>query len=334
MHSFIKRLKTSLSYTFITLITLYFIGAICYDGPMTAGSLGNIILSLIWISLLTYLYKSKLPPKQKYPLILLIYAIVIIPWCSITASNNRNWKPEFQETTYIKTNQNNSLTFHNVRNFIHHKKHSTPQWETRTHNLDKLQGIDLFLTAFGGKHIAHPIVSFDFGDEGRLCLSIETRREKDEKFSALGGLFKMFDLQYIFGSEEDLVALRTNIRHETTYLYRLNATPKQCRHFLLLSVKAANALHKKPEFYNLISANCTTSYRTQAPKDKRRDLDWRMLLNGHLDSYLFEKNNLITNGLTFKKLKQQAKINPAATATTTRNQFSSHIRKKRVGFQQ
>ncbi len=332
MTLFISRLKSIPLYTLAILVVLYFVGAIYYDGPMNAGSLGNMILALLWVALIIYLFKSKFPPKKKYSFILLAFAVVIIPWSMISASNDRDWQPEFSETAWVDIQGKDTLTFHQCRNFIHTSEGSTEQWETRIHHLSKLKGMDLFFDAFGGETLAHTMISFDFGDEGRLCLSIESRREKGEQFTPLGGLYKMFELQYIFGSEEDLVGLRTNIREEPVFLYRLNVTPEQCRNFLMESINAANTLHKNPKFYNVISANCTTSYRAQTPEGERSDFDWRMLLNGYLDSYLFEKNTLVTDGLSFEDYNKQAKINAAANAVTDRIKFSSEIRENRVGF--
>lgn len=315
----------------ITLVTVYFFGAIYYDGPMDAGSFVNVILALLWLSALVFLYKSELPRKKKYGLIGLSYGIAIIPWVLIPASNERDWTVECLETGRVDV-RGDTLTFHQCRNFIHSENGTVAQWETREHHLSKLEGVDLFFAAFGGDSLAHTILSFDFGDEGRLCLSIETRREKGEKFSAIGGLYKMYDLQYVFGSEEDLIALRTNIRKEPVFLYRLKANKELSRRLLMESVEAANDLYETPRFYNVIWANCTTSYRAQTPENKRWPYDLRMLVNGYLDSYLYEKNALVTDGLAFEKYNQQAKVNAAADRVTDREEFSAKIREDRVGF--
>ena len=77
--------------------------------------------------------------------------------------------------------------------------------------------------------MAHPMLSFDFGDEGHVLLSIETRKETHESFSAIGGIYKMFELQYIFGDEADFVRVRTNIRDEPCYIYRTSTTPEDAK---------------------------------------------------------------------------------------------------------
>ena len=331
MKRFLCLVKSFFVRFFFALITLYFFGAIYYNGPLGAGSFCNVALALLWLGLIIYLVRSKLSKKKKYGAIFATFLVVLIPWSMIPASNDRDWQAEFAETSWVEVD-GDTLTFHQCRNFIHSKDGSAEQWETRTHHLSKLKGIDLFFDAFGGEVLAHPIVSFDFGDEGRLCLSVETRREKGESFSTIGGLYKMFDLQYIFGSEEDLVGVRTNIRNEPVFLYRLVYRPEHCRAFLMECIDTANDLHKNPRFYNVISANCTTSYRAQTPKNKRNDFNWRMLINGYFDSYLYEHKAFVTAGLSFDDYNQQAKINKAANSVTERSQFSSAIREGRVGF--
>jgi hypothetical protein len=45
--------------------------------------------------------------------------------------------------------------------------------------------------------ICHTFVSFDFGPEGYVCISIETRMTKGQAYSALAGLYRQFALYYV-----------------------------------------------------------------------------------------------------------------------------------------
>ena len=53
-------------------------------------------------------------------------------------------------------------------------------------------------------------VSFDFGPEGYVCISVETRMTNGQAYSALAGLYRQFELYYVMGDERDIVRLRTN----------------------------------------------------------------------------------------------------------------------------
>ena len=64
------------------------------------------------------------------------------------------------------------VTIHNVRNLITVPKPiSRLTTETRAYDLSQLRGLDLFLNYWGSPLIAHPIVSFDFGGQGHICLA-------------------------------------------------------------------------------------------------------------------------------------------------------------------
>lgn len=311
-------------------------GALYYDGPAALPGGWNLALALVWLfSVIVISSKAKFAwmwPVRLIACCLPVYAF----WLSIRPSNDRDWQPEFAQTGYVDV-QGDILTFHNVRNFDYLADGSpagkvTERWESRTHHLSKLEGIDLHFDAFGGKLMAHPMLSFDFGDEGHLVLSIETRREKQESFSAVGGIYKMFELQYIFGDEADIVRVRSNIRNEPCYLYRTSTSPEEAKKLLLDCIATQNTLKDHPHWYNAITTNCTTSYRAQTPAEDQAPFDWRLLVNGQLDRMLYEKNVLITDNLGFKELRKQALINPVAQAHPDSEGFSAEIRKKRAGY--
>lgn len=312
-------------------------GAIYYDGPGRAPGGWNFLLAIIWVVSSTIIAsKAKIGRFWQLRLILCCLPVYVY-WLSIRPSNNRDWQPEFAETGYVEI-KGDTLIFHQVRNFDYEDDGSpsgkvTERWESRTHHLNKLNGIDLHFDAFGGKLMAHPMLSFNFGDEGHLLLSIETRKEKHESFSAIGGIYKMFELQYIFGDEADFVRVRSNIRNEPMYIYRTTTTPEQARELLLECIHTQNHLKQKPHWYNAVTTNCTTSYRAQTPADKRNPFDWRLLVNGQLDRMLYEKGVLETGGLSFEELRKQAFINETSQAHPEAKGFSQVIRKNRAGFE-
>ena len=65
------------------------------------------------------------------------------------------------------------LTFHNLRNFDYDADGTvTERWESCDFRLSELKGVDYLQDNFGGDLIAHPMLSFDFGADGRLVLSV------------------------------------------------------------------------------------------------------------------------------------------------------------------
>src|ERR1700730_18006957 len=70
----------------------------------------------------------------------------------------------------------------------------------------------------GDRVVIHTFVSFDFGPDGYVCISVETRMRKGQGYSAIAGLYRQYELYYVIGDERDLVRLRTNYRLEDVYL--------------------------------------------------------------------------------------------------------------------
>ena len=332
-HHPLRRIGHALLWLLGTTGALYVSGMIHFDGPLgLPASTGNRVLSWAWLAVLVVAVVVLRKPRPRLAAVAVLAAAVVVPWSLKRPSNDRDWQPEFRRTGRVER-EGDRLVFHNVRNFEWHDGgRFTERWETRTHRLSKLQGIDYFHDAFGGKLLAHPILSFDFGDEGRLCLSIETRRETTEAFSTFGGLYKMFELQYLFGTEEDFIRVRTNFRHEPVYLYRVKVTQARAAEILLESIGVQNALHDHPRFYNVLTANCTTSLRAQRPAPEREAFDWRMIVNGYLDRYVHEKGAIADDGMSFDQLRPRCLINEVARDAPAGPGFSRAVREGRPGF--
>lgn len=314
----------------------YLWGMIYYNGPFAQAGVGNVLLGLMWIGVSISMYQCACGWKKRLLALVIAVLLVLIPWSYIRPSNDRDWSPEFKMTGYTEVT-GDRVTMHHFRNFDYPRDASGPgggvveRWETRTVHLSNLRGLDYFQSNFKGDLLAHPLLSFDFGTDGRVCLSVETRREVGEAFTPFGGLYKMFELQYLFVSEEDCIRLRTNVRKETVRLYSISAPLDEVRDMFLRAVEIQNRLAEKPRFYNVIHANCTTSLRDQRPEHKRGAWDRRILLNGMLDEYLYERGRIANASLPFQELRARCQINDAAAQAHDDPDFSERIRVGRPG---
>jgi hypothetical protein len=254
------------------------------------------------------------------------FALVLLWWFSLQPANERDWQPDLAVLPYADI-VGNKVTIHNIRNCDYRTETDFDvRHYDKTFDLDKLRTVDLFLVYWGSPHMAHTMVSFGFEGDDYVCMSIETRKEKGEGYSAAKGLFRQFELTYVIADERDLVRLRTNYRSgEDAYLYRARMTPEQGRRFLLNYLQRANDLRERAEWYNAMTGNCTTAIRTQRAAADRAPWDWRMLVNGHLDELLYERGTIATN-LPFAELKQRCLINPRAKAADKADDFSKQIR--------
>lgn len=307
----------------LLLVILWCFGAVYFDGPFPGT--GNLVLGLLWLALVAFVF-FRLRSRRCLALAVCI-AAVIAPWCFKKPSNNRDWSPEYARTANA-TVEGDAVTFTNFRNFDYGLDESvTQRWETRTVHLSKLRGIDFFLNYWGSPLIAHPIFSFDFGDEGHVAFSIETRREKGEVYSTLGGLYKLYELSYLVGDERDFIRVRTNIRKgEDAYLFRLVTPPEKARERFMEYVGQVQQLAEHPRFYNVLSTNCTTAIRSQVHIPKNTIPDWRLLLNGKLDEMFAEKGAFAVKDLPLAELKEKGHVDTRAMAAQNDPDFSKKIR--------
>ena len=83
---------------------------------------------------------------------------------------------------------------------------------------------------------------------------------------------------------------------------------------------------EKPEFYNALTTNCTTSILTHTRVNQGNlPLSWKVLLSGYVPQYLYERGAIDTS-LPFEELKRRSLINAAAQAADTAPDFSQRIR--------
>ena len=298
--------------------------ALWFDGPQSrviaaAMAAGLAIVSILLAALIR-------PLLRGLGAALLPVVAVALWWASIPPSNSRHWSPDVARTARA-TFDGSRVTIENVRNFKYRSESDYDQrWETRTYNLEGVRGLDLFLSFWGPTQIAHTIASWDFDDGQHLAISIETRKEKGESYSALRGFFRQYELYYVVADERDLIGLRTNCRGEQVYLYRIRVSASQARALLVDYLDEINRLADHPRWYNALTQNCTTAIRGHAQNiGAGGRLDWRLLANGHLDRLLYERGQIDTD-LPFADLRARSNITERAKAAGDSPDFSARIR--------
>jgi Domain of unknown function (DUF4105) len=296
-------------------------GALHYDFPV-----GKTVVAWVFIAVVIAAVVFLRRPVRKLAAVFFAFAMVLVWWLTLKPSNEGNWQPDVAQLAWADI-KGDEVTFHNVRDCDYRTATDyTPRWETRTVRLSQITGIDLAIDYWGSPWIAHPIVSFQFADAPPLCFSIEIRKTAGQSYSTIGGLYRQYTLIYIVAEERDVIRLRTNYRHEDIYLYHTAAPPDRARQRFLEYVHTLNTLRTQPRWYNAVTANCTTSIRTQHPSNERVSWDWRILLNGKADEMMYEHGAFVTGGMSFTELKQRSLIDDRAKAADASPDFSQLIR--------
>jgi hypothetical protein len=258
---------------------------------------------------------------------LAVFAVVLVWWLLMPPSNSRNWQPDVALLPWADV-QGSKVTIHNIRNCDYRSETDyTVRHYNKTFDLEKLQSVDLSLVYWGSPYIAHTMFSFGFEGEGFVCISIETRKEVGEEYSTIKGFFRQYELTYVVADERDLIGLRTNYRvGEDVYMYRLKAPADLIRKVFLDYLREVNSLKERPEWYNALTGNCTTSIRGHtAPYNPDARFDWRIIVNGFIDELLYERKTVDTT-LPLLELKKRSLINGRAKGLDKSPDFSRLIR--------
>lgn len=206
------------------------------------------------------------------------------------------------------------LTIRNIRDFRYRtEEDSDARYRTETYDLSTLDGVDFAECHWDGMTaICHTMLSFHFADGRRIAVSAETRVPEGEEQGAIPGLYKRFGILYLFGTEEDIYGLRTNIRHEDLSIYPLNIKKTGARKLLQHYINLAREAESSHRAYNTISDNCSTGlisgFRTLVPHMARK-YDFLPLHNGSIAGLLIDYGAVQhTSGETAEQIRRRCYV--------------------------
>jgi len=265
---------------------------------------------------------------------LIAFAVLLAWWLRIAPSNQRDWQPDVAVLPYA-TVDGEHVTLHNIRNFEYRTETNfAPHWYDATFDVADIRSVDLIACYWMGDAIAHIFVSFGFANDRYVAVSIETRKERGERYSTIAGFFKQYELVYVVGDERDLIGLRTNVRqpHEEVYVYRAQVPVENVRRLFLDYVRRINELNERPCFYNTLTTNCTTNVLLHTRVNPgSAPLSWKVLLSGYAPQYAYERGRLDTS-MPFEELRRRSRVNERAQAAATSADFSRRIREGLPGM--
>ena len=233
----------------------------------------------------------------------LILVVMALLWAffrhlRLRPSNDRSWVNDNERLTSAEFNDG-KVTIRNVRDFEWRSNRDfDKRWIDMEINLDDVSKIWFVLEYFdpSRRQMAHTIMSFEMSDGTRLACSIEVRRERGERYHPVKGLFRQYELIYVWATERDVIGVRTRCRKRSvTHLFEAVVLgPGNERRMLESYLKRTNKLSQSPEWYNTITNTCTTNivrhvnevYPGRVPRAVA------ILLPG-LSPSLLQRNNLV-----------------------------------------
>ena len=251
-------------------------------------------------------------------------------WLLKNPSLTRQWSPDQAVMPEVDFSGANRVKIRNIRN-IHYRT-------TRDYDLDyydrelELADVEtawLVISPFGVPGVAHAFLSFGINDGTYIAVSVEIRRQKGQRFSAVKAFLHQFEIMYVLADERDVIRVRTNCVRDTVRLYPVQAEKQVIRAVFADILKRADKLGREPEFYNTIWNNCTTNIIRHVRKFSKKPIPgWshRYLFPEGLDKIAYRLNILDTH-LSFEEARKHFDITKIAQACADDEDFSAAIRK-------
>ena len=295
------------------LITAIWAGAALWFDASAEPALAGLLL-VSFLGVLTLLLTRVRPWRYTAGAVLLLTTLIGIWWWTLAPSNDRQWQADVARLPSAHI-EGSSVRFDNFRSFHYGPGEAVDErWLSQSFDLDQLISLDVTLSSWGPEAYGHTIASWGFADGRQLAISIETRKEIGETFSAVGGFFRRFELYYVVGDESDLLGVRGLQRGEKLELYQLSTTPELARAMLLDYIAEINDLVEHPRWYNALLHNCTTvMWRHAKSAGSELPINWRLLANGYLPE-LAQARGLVSTAMPLAELRERSAIVPAIRA--------------------
>ena len=267
---------------------------------------------------------------------LAIVSLIILFWIimrhiSLRPSNERSWVNDNKKMATAEI-EGNKVTIRNIRDFEWRSTRDYDErWIDMDISLDKVSKIWFFLEYFdpSRRQMAHTILSFEMEDGRRLACSIEVRREEGERYHPIKGMFRQYELIYVWATERDVIGVRTRCRKKSvTHLFEAGVLGSGNEGRMLESyLRRTNKLSMEPEWYNTITNTCTSNivkhvnevYPGRVPKALS------ILLPG-LSPRLLQRRNLVKMSGSIEETLQRSIIDEKAENWDKMSDFGDWIR--------
>lgn len=256
--------------------------------------------------------------------------VLVIDLSKKHPSNDRDWSPDQKILPVAEFQDNGKILIRNVRNAVY--KTTTDYmvgYYDREYDPDKLKKVWFVLVPFTGyAGAAHGFVSFEFEDGAFVSVSVEIRKENGEKYSAVKGMLREFELMYVIANERDVIKLRVFHHKDKVYMYPVKTTKENAEELFRDMLMRSNGIGAMPEFYNTFSNSCVTNivyHINKISPGRISFFDYRIFAPENADKYAYDLG-LIDTKLPFSAVREKYLINPLVLKYADDPEFSRKIR--------
>ncbi|NND96520.1 MAG: DUF4105 domain-containing protein [Pirellulaceae bacterium] len=275
-------------------------------------------------------------PKLANWLSVVAGSIVVVYLATMTQQprNDRHWVIEQQRMPHIDRNSTH-VTIENLRHAVYRSETDFDvHYRDLEFRLGDLQSVWFVVQKFSTlEGLAHTFISFELDSPTGpqyFCVSVEVRREVDEVYSPIRGLYRQFEVMYVVADERDVIGVRTVMRpDDRVHMYRVNATPERVQRLFLDIADRINGLEDQPEFYHTLLKNCTNEIVRHTYKLTLEPINWldpRIVMPGFSGRFAHSQRLIGAADQSFAELQEQCRIDQVAREVGLEGDFSNRIR--------
>lgn len=178
--------------------------------------------------------------------------------------HDRDWEFGFEELPSV-TIVGEQVSIAHLRDYrLAGDGQVTPHFVDRAFRLDAVERAWFLVEPFsvfpfddaGG--MAHTYFAFDIAGQEPVTVSVEARRERGERFSAVLGALNEFELMYIWATEQDTTGKRVVQERHDVYMFPLLISREALTALFVRMATRTAEIERRPEFYNSLTSNCTS----------------------------------------------------------------------------
>lgn len=268
--------------------------------------------------------------KKIITIVLLFIGIFLIFILVKQPSHDRSWEKESKIMPEI-TISDNTVTIKNMRDFTYSTSSITDyNYTERTIPISDIEKAYFVVEPFSSwKAVGHTFLTFDIKGQEPISFSVEARREDDESYSAIKGLFNTYELWYVWGNETDLIVRRGLYLDHPLHMYQLKLTQEGSQKLFKGLADKTIEISSNPKFYNSLFTNCTNELASIANDvtPNKIPFHYSLFFTGYSDEYLY-KLGLIQNSISFTELEEKNYITNHVKELHSFENFSTELRKK------